>query len=88
MICVKHDLWTYGRHDEEWTRLLKDGPSADARLFVDYFLVRLPANEVVRRFAHEGLRLSAPRAIVSARAPAQPPSVDEDATRELPIEGV
>ena len=88
MICVKHDLWTYGRHDEEWTRLLKDGPSADARLFVDYFLVRLPAKEVVRRFAHEGLRLSAPRAFVSARAPAHPSSVDDVATREIPIECV
>jgi hypothetical protein len=81
----QHDLWTYGRRDEEWTRLLKDGPGADARLFVDYFLVRLPANEVVRRFAHEGLRLSAPRAFVSVRAPTHPSSVDDVATRELPI---
>ena len=79
----QHDLWTYGRHDEEWTRLLKDGPGADARLFVDYFLVRLPAKEVVRRFAHEGLRLSAPRAFVSVRAPAHPSSADDVATREF-----
>ena len=50
------------RSDEEWTRLLKEGPGENARLFVDYFLVRLPAKEVVRRFAHEGLRLSTPRA--------------------------
>ena len=76
------------RSDEEWTRLLKEGPGENARLFVDYFLVRLPAKEVVRRFAHEGLRLSAPRAIVSSRAPAHPPIVDDDATRELPIECV
>ena len=81
----QHELWTYGRFDEEWTQLLKDGPGADARLFVDYFLVRLPAKEVVRRFAHEGLRLSAPRAFVSVRAPAHPSSVDDVSTRELPI---
>ena len=79
----QHELWTYGRRDEEWTQLLKDGPGADARLFVDYFLVRLPAKEVVRRFAHEGLRLSAPRAFVSVRAPAHPSSVDDVATREF-----
>ena len=51
------------RSDEEWTRLLKEGPGENARLFVDYFLVRLPAKEAVRRFAHEGLRLSTPRAV-------------------------
>ena len=51
------------RSDEEWTRLLKEGPGENARLFVDYFLVRLPANEVVGRFAHEGLRLSTPRVV-------------------------
>ena len=51
------------RRDEEWTRLLKEGPGENARLFVDYFLLRLPAKEAVRRFAHEGLRLSTPRAV-------------------------
>jgi hypothetical protein len=52
------------RRDEGWTRLLKEGPGENARLFVDCALVRLPAMEVVRQFAHEGLRLSTPRAVV------------------------
>ena len=86
MICVKHDLWTYGRHDEEWTRLLKDGPSADARLFVDYFLVRLPAKQYGEQPRVAQCALSRPpfRALHFAPTPGEHPGPSGPLTPDPP----